>query len=141
MFARAPRGPLSLEVGAEAGFPSAWKRGDGSGFRGGVALATLAACKQLGAGVFSLCGVGKVGWFHAAGLGVDDPVSPAAWFGQAGAARVAATTGVIPRPSATIHADFLGTVNRLTFVLNGTEAWTMPSAAILAGLDLAFAFP
>jgi hypothetical protein len=127
----------SLEIGAEASYPSTELQWDGTGFRQSLIGASAALCEHRQ--VLSACVLGKASQVRVAGLGVDNPRSPTGFVLQAGI-RVAATLDFRGSWSAAAHLDLLGLLTPYTVDLNQAGVWEMPRVGALAGIDVAARF-
>jgi hypothetical protein len=137
LFLGIRRNDLSLEIGAEASYPSTERRWDGSGFRQSLIGGTLALCGHHE--WLSGCLLGRASEVRAAGLGVDQPRSPIGFVAQAGL-RLAATLELGGPWFATAHLDGLGLLTPCRVKLNQAVVWEMPRLAALAGIDLSVRF-
>jgi hypothetical protein len=137
MFFGVRRGDLSLEIGAEATYPSSERRWDGSGFRQTLIGGALSLCGHLQS--LSACALGRASQVRVTGLGVDSPRSPAGFAAQAGL-RLAGTIELGGSWFAAVHLDGLGLLNSCTVVLNEAPVWEMPRLGLLAGIDVSARF-
>jgi hypothetical protein len=133
LFLGIRRNDLSLEIGAEASYPSTERRWDGSGFRQMLVGGTLALCGHVQS--FSACALGRASQIRVSGLGVDQPQSPNGFVAQAGL-RLAATMELGGAWFVAAHLDGLGLLTPSTVVLNQAPVWEMPRLGALAGIDL-----
>jgi hypothetical protein len=137
MFLGVRRNDLSVELGAEASYPSTERRSDGSGFRQSLVGASAAVCGHLSA--LSACLLGKASQVRVSGLGVAQPRSPTGFLTQAGL-RLAATLELAGPWSASAHVDALGLLTPCTVDLNQVSVWDMPRFGTLVGMDVAAHF-
>jgi hypothetical protein len=128
---------LSVEVGAEASYPSTERKWDGTGFRQSLIGGSAAVCGHHRA--FSACVLGKASQVRVSGLGLDQPKSPTGFVAQVGL-RFAATMDLGGPWSATAHIDTLGLLTPCTVDLNHFGVWDMPRLGALAGIDLSARF-
>ncbi|MBN1607831.1 MAG: hypothetical protein JW940_14430 [Polyangiaceae bacterium] len=133
LFFGARRKDLSLELGAEASYPSTHRRWYGSGFRGMLISATAGVCGHYG--VLAGCALAKAGQIRAQGLGLDEPRSPTGFVGQAGL-RLAATIGLTDSWFVAPHLDSLALLTPCRIELNDVRVWHMPWLSAFAGIDL-----
>jgi hypothetical protein len=133
LFVGIRRGYLSLELGAEATYPSSERRWDGSGFRQHLVGGTLALCGHHA--WFSACGLGRGSAVLVTGVGVDDPRSPAGFLVQAGG-RLAASFPLHGAWWWGGHIDAVALLTPSRVVLNDARVWDMPRLGVLAGMDL-----
>jgi hypothetical protein len=131
------RDSVSVEIGAEASYPSTIRRWDGSGFRQTLIGGTLALCGHHQS--LSACALGRASQVRVTGLGVDEARSPTGFVVQAGL-RVAATYDIGGPWSVAAHLDGLGLLTSCTVVLNQTSVWETPRLGALAGVDLSVRF-
>jgi len=137
LFFGARRSDLSIEVGAEASYPSTERQWDGSGFRQSLLGASAALCGHRQS--LSACVLGKASQVRVSGLGVDQPRSPTGYVVHAGL-RIAATLALGGSWSATAHLDALGLLTPCTVDLNKVGVWEMPRLGALAGIDVSVRF-
>ncbi len=137
LFFGVRRNDLSVEVGAEASYPSTERKWDGTGFRQSLIGGSAAVCGHHRA--LSACVLGKASQVRVSGLGIDQPKSPAGFVAQAGL-RLAATMDLGGPWAATAHIDALGLLTPCTVELNHFGAWDMPRLGALAGIDLSARF-
>lgn len=137
LFFGVRRRNLSVEVGAEATYPSTERQWDGSGFRQSLIGASAALCGHRQS--LSACVLGKASQARVSGLGVDQPRSPTGFVAQAGL-RIAAALQLGGPWSATAHVDVLGLITPCTVDLNKVGVWEMPRLAALAGIDVSARF-
>jgi hypothetical protein len=123
---------LSLELGGVASWPATWRASDGSGFDSNLVMATFSPC--LRGERFSGCAVVQLGQLGVEGTGVDEPRTPSAFVGQAGA-RFAVSAQLGPVVTS-VHLDALQTFTRWTVELNDTGVWTMPGTTFQLGIDV-----
>ncbi|MBN2573037.1 MAG: hypothetical protein JXP73_00595 [Deltaproteobacteria bacterium] len=137
LFVGIRRNALSLEVAAEASYPSTQRSRDGSGFRQTLIGGTLALCghRQW----LAACALGRASQIRVTGLGVDEPRSPTGLAAQAGL-RVAAALDLGGPWFLAAHLDGLGLLTSCTVMLNGAAVWEMPRLGALLGIDLAARF-
>jgi hypothetical protein len=133
LFLGIRRGNLSLELGAEATYPSSERRWDGSGFRQHLVGGTLALCGHHA--WFSACGLGRGNAVLVTGVGVDNPRSPAGFVVQAGG-RLAASFPLHGDWCWGGHVDGVALLTPSRVVLNDARVWDMPRLGVLAGMDL-----
>jgi hypothetical protein len=133
LFLGLRRRDLSFELGAEATYPSTFRRWDGSGFRHTLIGASLAFCGHID--WFSACALGRASQVRITGLGVNQPRSPNGFAGQAGA-RLAATLHVAGAWSVATHIEGLGLLTSSRVALNQSAVWEMPRLGMLAGIDV-----
>jgi hypothetical protein len=127
----------TVEIGAEASYPSTERQWDGTGFRQSFIGGSAAFCGHRR--VLSACVLGKAGQVRFQGLGVDNPRSPSGLVVQAGA-RVAATLELGGPWSAAAHFEALGLLTPGTVDLNQDAVWEMPRIGALAGIDVSARF-
>ena len=137
LFLGIRRDHLSLEMGAEASYPSTERRWDDSGFRQTVIGGTLALCGHH-ASVFA-CLLGRASEMRVTGLGVDRARAPVGFVAQAGL-RLATTLELGDTWFAVAHLDGLGLLTPCTVELNRAVVWEMPRLGGLVGIDLAARF-
>jgi hypothetical protein len=133
LFLGARHGELSLEVAAEATYPSTERRWDGSGFRQSLVGGTLALCGHRE--WLSGCVLGRAGAVQVNGVGVDKPRSANGLAMQAGM-RLGATLPLGGWWFLSAHVDGLGLLTSSTVVLNQAKVWDMPRLGGLVGVDL-----
>jgi hypothetical protein len=133
LFLGLRRRNLSFELAAEATYPSAFHRWDGSGFRQMLIGTTVAICGHID--WLSACALGRAGLVRITGLGVDQPRQPNGFVGQAGA-RLAATFRVAGPWSLATRLDGLGLLTPCRVHLNQAPVWEMPRLGMLVGIDL-----
>lgn len=132
------RANLSIEIAAEATYPSTERRWDGSGFRQTLLGGTLALCGHHE--WLSACALGRASAVFVTGLGVEKPRSPGGFVAQAGL-RLAADLPLGGSWFLAAHLDGLGLFTRCTVVLNQATVWEMPRLGGLAGLDVLVRLP
>jgi hypothetical protein len=137
LFLGVRRNDLSVEVGAEASYPSTERQWDGTGFRQSLIGGSAAVCGHRQA--ISACVLGKASQVRVAGLGVDQPRSPTGFVAQAGL-RLAAARDLGESWFATAHIDALGLLVPCTITLSRAGVWDMPRLGALAGIELAARF-
>jgi hypothetical protein len=137
LFVGARRNDLSVELGAEASYPSTERQSDGTGFRQTLVGANTAVCGHHG--LLSACVLGKASQIRVSGLGVDNPQSPTGFVLQAGV-RAAATLQLGGPWSATAHLDALGLLTPRSVDLSHARVWEMPRIGAVAGLAVAARF-
>ncbi len=137
LFFGVRRNDLSVEVGAEASYPSTERKWDGSGFRQRLIGASAAVCGHRSA--LSACLLGKASQVRVSGLEVDQPSSPAGLVAQVGL-RLAATMGLGGPWSVSAHLDALGLLTPCTVDLNQVGVWDMPRLGLLVGMDVSARF-
>jgi hypothetical protein len=137
LFLGLRRNDLSLEVGAEASYPSTERQRDGSGFRQTLIGGTLAICAHRQS--LSACALGRASQVRISGIGVDKPRSPTGLVAQAGL-RLAAALELGSAWFLAGHLDALGLLTSSTVQLNRVPVWEMPRLGLLAGIDLAARF-
>ncbi len=133
LFVGARLGDVSAEISAEATLPVVERLGDGSGFRQSLAGGSAALCGHRGA--FGACVLGKVARLSVTGLDVDEPRSPAALVGQAGA-RLTAGWELSDTWWLSPHIDALGLLTPREVAMNAVTVWEMPVFSLSAGIDL-----
>lgn len=131
------RGPVSVELGLDAGWPAELRQDDRSGFALTRLGGSAALCGHVR--VFAACAVGAGGMLRAQGVGVDAPASPHGWFGQAGA-RLAARRQLGDRFHMTARADGLVMISPWTVQVNTFPYWTTPRLGAVLGIDLGASF-
>jgi hypothetical protein len=127
---------LSAEIAADAALPVTQREPDGSGAVVTATGATAAGCGHQS--ILAACVLGRVGWIHARGMGVDAPSASWARFSEVGARLVAAKDS--GRFVVSLHADGLVMLSQWNVVLNHTVVWTVPRVAGIVGLDVALRF-
>ena len=137
LFLGIRRASLSLEIGAEATYPSTETRWDGSGFRQTLLGGTLALCRHHE--WLSACALGRASEVRLTGLGVNKPRSPTGFVAQGGL-RLAATLPLGGPWLLTTHVDGLGALRPTRVVLNDGMVWEMSRLGVLAGMDLLVQF-
>jgi hypothetical protein len=138
LFLGIRRADFSLEIAAEATYPSTERRWDGSGFRQSLLGGTLALCGHRE--WLSACALGRASAVLVSGLDVDKPRSPSGFVAQAGL-RLAADFPLGGSWFLAAHLDGLGLPTRCTVVLNQATVWEMPRLGALAGLDILMRLP
>ena len=137
LFLGVRRNDLSLELGAEASYPSTERQWDGTGFRQNMIGASAAVCGHRH--LVSACVLGKTSQVRVSGFGVDKTRSPTGFVAQAGL-RFAASWALGSSWSATAHLDALGLLTPYTVALNQVGVWDMPRLGALAGIDVSARF-
>ena len=137
VFATLHLGQASVELGAEAAWPSTLRQSDGSGFSQYRLALTIAGCGHLDR--WSACLLGDIGQTRVRGFGVDAPRSPSGTTALAGL-RLAMTQRVTERCYILARADVLGLLTPWTVTLNHADVWTMPRFAAALGIDFALRF-
>jgi hypothetical protein len=137
LFFGVRRDDLSVELAADASYPSSQRYQDGSGFRESLIGASAALCGHRHA--LALCLLGKASQIRITGLGLDEPRSPSGFVPQAGL-RFAAALPLAESWSLAAHLDALGLLRSCTVVLNQVVVWDMPRLGALAGIDLSARF-
>ena len=137
LFLGMRQGPLSLEVGVEATYPSNKHLWNGSGFRHMLVGGTGAICGHLAWS--SACALLRASQVRVTGLGVDEPRSPNGFMLQAGL-RLAAQASVFGPLSVALHVDTLGVLTPSTVWLNNAEIWETPRLGASAGFDVLVRF-
>ena len=137
LFLGVRRDRFSLEIGAEATYPSTDRRWDGSGFRYMLIGGTVALCGHRQR--FAACALGRASQARATGLGVDRPHSPTGFLAHAGL-RLAANFPLGTSWFIAARIEGLARLMSSTVVLNRVAVWEMPRLGGLAGLDLVARF-
>jgi hypothetical protein len=137
LFVSGRRGPLSLELGADATLPVTQEQGDGTAFSLDTLAVETTGCGHLR--LLAACVAARVGRIQARGSGVDVTRSPSGLFSQAGI-RLAAAHALGARLFAAAHVDGLVMLSSWTVALNDTAVWTTPRFAVLLGFDLGVRF-
>jgi hypothetical protein len=137
LFLGVRRNHLSIEIGAEASYPSKDQKWDGSGFRQVLIGGSAGLCGHHSA--LAGCVLAKASELRVEGLGLDLTHSPTAFIAQAGL-RLAATVGLGKAWFVTAHLDGLVLLTPCTVELNDVGVWEMPRVGALAGIDLAARF-
>jgi hypothetical protein len=132
IFVSGRRDRLSLEVAADAAWPTTDRASDGTGFSLDRFAGGAAGCGHAGA--FAACAIAMAGVLRARGTGVDAPATPAGVFSQVGA-RLAAALDFGGRYFMAVRLDGLVMLSPWTVTLNQAPAWTTPRVGGLAGLD------
>ncbi len=133
LFVGARLGDVSAEISAEATVPVVEKLGGGSGFRQSLAGGSAALCGHRGA--FGACVLGKMARLSVTGLDVDEPRSPAALVGQAGA-RLTTGWELSDTWWLSPHIDALVLLTPREVAMNAVTVWEMPVFSLSAGIDL-----
>lgn len=137
VFGAARRNQLSVEVGADANYPSTERKWDNTGFREQLIGVTTAFCVHPGA--LSACLLGKASQVRVAGLGVDQSRTPSGFIAHAGL-RLAASLGLGGPWFTTGRFDALALLTPCTVDLNRVSVWEIPRFGALAGFDVAARF-
>jgi hypothetical protein len=137
LFFAARRNDFSLEIAAEATYPSSERRWDGSGFRQYLAGGAVAVCRHHD--WLSGCALGRASAVLVNGLGVDSPRSPSGVVAHAGV-RLGAALPLGGPWLLAARLDGLVLLTSSKVVLNGAQVWDMPRLAGLAGVDLIVRF-
>jgi hypothetical protein len=137
LFATLRSGQASVELGAEASWPSTLRQSDGSGFSQYRLALTIAGCGHRDR--WSACLLGEIGQMRVRGFGVDVPSSASGVTALTGL-RLAMTQRVTERSYIVARADVLGRLTPWTVTLNQADVWTMPRFAVAVGIDFAFRF-
>jgi hypothetical protein len=137
LFLGIRRNDLSLDLGAEASYPSDTQRWGGSGFRSMFIGGTAGLCGHHSA--LSGCAIAKASELRVEGLGLDRPKRASGIVAQAGL-RLAANIGLGNSWLVAIHLDGLGLLAPCVVELNNVHVWEMPRLSALAGVDLAARF-
>ena len=127
---------LSVEVGADAALPVTQREPDGSGAVVSAMGASAAGCAHVS--FVGACLLGRIGWIHARGTGVDAPNASWARFTEVGT-RLAATRD-FGRFAISLHADGLVMLSHWDVILNHTVVWSVPRVGEVVGLDVALRF-
>jgi hypothetical protein len=124
----------SAELAADAALPVTRRERDGSGITVSAAGTSLAGCAQMS--VVASCLVGRLGWLHARGVGIDVPGAGSAYFGQMGL-RLGASKDV-GRFILGVYAEGLAMLSNWEVVQNDVVVWTVPRIGAFIGIDVAF---
>jgi hypothetical protein len=127
---------FSAEIAADAALPVTQQEPDGSGAVVSAMGSSAAGCAHVS--VMAACLLGRLGWIHARGMGVDAPSASWARFTEVGA-RLAATRE-LGRFDVSLHADALVMLSRWNVLLNHTVVWSVPRVGGVVGLDVALRF-
>lgn len=129
---------LSVEVAAEAGWPTETRRNDGAGFSQRHLLLSVAGCGRFGS--WSSCVLAKAGEVLVAPKDVDVPSSPSGPIAETGL-RLAFTQTLGRHAFVAAHADGLVNLIVWTVTLDNVPVWTSPRFAATVGLDAGVRFP
>jgi hypothetical protein len=128
----------SLELSAEAGWPTTTRRDDGAGFSQQQLLGSLGGCGILDR--VSACLLAKGGAVRVAGKDVDSPATEWGSVFEVGL-RLAVTQGLGRHAYLAARAEGLVNVMRWNVTLDKTLVWTSPRFAETLGLDVGVRFP
>jgi len=127
---------FSAEIAADAALPVTQQEPDGSGAVVSAMGSSAAGCAHVS--VMAACLLGRLGWIHARGMGVDAPSASWARFTEVGARL--AVTRELGRFGVSLHADALVMLSRWNVLLNHTVVWSVPRVGEVVGLDVALRF-
>jgi len=126
---------LSVELAAEAAWPTTTRREDGAGFSQQVLLVDVASCGILRS--WQACLVGKVGQVRVTGDNVDIPASPWGSVVETGL-RLAFTYPLGRHAFVAAQADGLVNVMIWRVTLDQVPVWTSPRFAGTMGINVGF---
>jgi hypothetical protein len=129
---------VSIELGAEAGWPTTTRRGEGPGFTQQQVLGAVAACGHVGPG--AACLVGKAGGVRIVGDDIDTARSAWGAVVEAGL-RVAWMQSLGRHLFVTAKVEGLLNVTRWQVTLDQGLVWSAPRFAATLGLDGGVRFP
>jgi hypothetical protein len=135
VFAALRTGRWSVELAADAALPATRRQPDSSGIVVNAAGTSLGGCARWS--VVVSCLVGRLGWLHARGEGIDAPNAGSAYFGQLGL-RLGSSKDV-GRFLLGVHAEGLVMLSDWDVIQNGVTLWTVPRIGAFFGADAGFA--
>jgi len=126
---------ISLELAAEAGWPTTTRREDGAGFSQQLLLVDVAGCGILES--WRACLLGKAGQVRVAGNNVDSPASPSGSVVETGL-RLAFTQPLGRHAFVAAQAEGLVNVMLWRVTLDQVPVWSSPRFAGSMGINVGF---